>query len=370
MAASSAAEPPPPATRWSIPGWKSRRRGDRAAISAARSRRPAAASSSFACRRSTIDCCSLRTTEDVFLLAWGTDQLTLPRRGPRQASAAGPPARPTGTDSAAPPPRDPAQAEGQADLSPGRADGGRARLPPRAMPRKALAQGLAGKLPESWRPAEENAAVEIWLTIHGAHGGVRPAAVRPHHAASHLQAGASAGVAAADDGGGDGAPGRDPAAARRPRSDVRRRHDPGRAIWLPRQHVRGGLRRCWAATSSPAPCAPPAVNLRRLGRLDSARWDATRLPLEDAAVDRVVSNPPFGKQLSSPEEIGPLYRAHGARVRPRAASGRPGGAAGQRRGGAARGRSRRRLASTTAPVDPRARTTGHRYSLAEAGFVG
>src|SRR5262249_55928027 len=33
---------------------------------------------------------------------------------------------------------------------------------------KALARGLAGKLPASWKPAEENAAVEIWLTIHGA----------------------------------------------------------------------------------------------------------------------------------------------------------------------------------------------------------
>jgi tRNA (guanine6-N2)-methyltransferase len=28
-----------------------------------------------------------------------------------------------------------------------------------------------------------------------------------------------------------------------------------------------------------------------------------------ASVDRVVSNPPFGKQLSSPDQIGPLYRA-------------------------------------------------------------
>src|SRR5438128_3351665 len=38
----------------------------------------------------------------------------------------------------------------------------------RADARKALAEGLAGKLPASWRPAEENAAVEVWLTIHGA----------------------------------------------------------------------------------------------------------------------------------------------------------------------------------------------------------
>ena len=36
--------------------------------------------------------------------------------------------------------------------------------------------------------------------------------------------------------------------------------------------------------------------------------DARDLPLEDASVDRIVCNPPFGKQLSTPEEIVPLYR--------------------------------------------------------------
>jgi 23S rRNA G2445 N2-methylase RlmL len=39
------------------------------------------------------------------------------------------------------------------------------------------------------------------------------------------------------------------------------------------------------------------------------RWDATRLPFGRESVDRIVCNPPFGKQLASPEEIGPLYRA-------------------------------------------------------------
>ena len=33
---------------------------------------------------------------------------------------------------------------------------------------KAMSRGLAGKLPASWKHAEENASVEIWLTIHGA----------------------------------------------------------------------------------------------------------------------------------------------------------------------------------------------------------
>src|SRR5205823_8079699 len=33
---------------------------------------------------------------------------------------------------------------------------------------ESLGRGLAGKFPASWRPAEENATVEVWLTIHGA----------------------------------------------------------------------------------------------------------------------------------------------------------------------------------------------------------
>ena len=49
------------------------------------------------------------------------------------------------------------------------------------------------------------------------------------------------------------------------------------------------------------------ANLRRLGLAALAQWDATQLPLADASVDRILSNPPFGKQLGEPEEIGPLY---------------------------------------------------------------
>ena len=50
-----------------------------------------------------------------------------------------------------------------------------------------------------------------------------------------------------------------------------------------------------------------AANLRKVGPALLARWDATALPLPADSVDRVVSNPPFGKQLSSPEKVGPLY---------------------------------------------------------------
>src|SRR5947209_7703304 len=109
---------------------------------------------------------SLRTTEDVFLLAWGTDKLTYRaedldriRRWTahdadwnnllrlHHAVRPKPKGKPTY--------RLVAQMNGEHGYR-------------RVDARKALAQGLAGKLPASWRHAEENAAVEIWLTIHGA----------------------------------------------------------------------------------------------------------------------------------------------------------------------------------------------------------
>ncbi len=51
------------------------------------------------------------------------------------------------------------------------------------------------------------------------------------------------------------------------------------------------------------------LNLRRLGAPTVCQWDARRLPLASGSVDCVVCNPPFGKQLSSPAEVGALYEA-------------------------------------------------------------
>jgi tRNA (guanine6-N2)-methyltransferase len=50
------------------------------------------------------------------------------------------------------------------------------------------------------------------------------------------------------------------------------------------------------------------ANLRQFHLADLKKWDARELPLPDASVDRILCNPPFGKQLSTPEEIVPLYR--------------------------------------------------------------
>jgi 23S rRNA G2445 N2-methylase RlmL len=247
----------------------------------------------------------LRTTEDVFLLAWGTDKLSyraadldkIRRWTAHEADwdrllqihhAVRP--KPKGK----PTYRLVAQMTGTHGYR-------------RIDARKALAEGLAGKLPASWRHAEENAAVEIWLTINGATAvcGLRlsdrtmrhrtyklehlPASLRPTLAAAMVRLAeikpnqtvldplCGAGTILAEV------------------LDAARQRDLGRL------EVYGGDLEAAALRAA-------GTNLRRIGRAFLSRWDAGRLPLPDQSVDRIVSNPPFGKQLGRPEEIGPLYR--------------------------------------------------------------
>src|SRR5262245_51625045 len=108
----------------------------------------------------------LRTTEDVFLYAWGTDSLTyragdlesIRRWTARQVDwrqllrihhtiRPKPKGRPTYHLVC--------QMSGEHGYR-------------RKDALEALARGLTGKFPENWRSADENAAVEVWLTIHGA----------------------------------------------------------------------------------------------------------------------------------------------------------------------------------------------------------
>jgi tRNA (guanine6-N2)-methyltransferase len=248
----------------------------------------------------------LRTTEDVFLLAWGSDQLThraedldnIRRWTAREADWPAllrihhllrpkPKGRPTYHLVA--------QMEGQHGYL-------------RKDARKALAQGLGSTVPASWRPAEEKAAVEFWLTIHGATAvcGLRlsdrtmrhrtyklehrPASLRPTIAAAMIRL-----------------------------AEIGPRHivlDPmcGAGTLLAErlaaaQQIRAGCAPVWGGDVDFSAVRAAAVNLRRLGPALLAQWDAARLPLASASVDRIVSNPPFGKQLSSPDAVGPLYHA-------------------------------------------------------------
>jgi 23S rRNA G2445 N2-methylase RlmL len=247
----------------------------------------------------------LRTVEDVFLLAWGTDKLSYRADAlerirywtDREVDWARllrlhhevrpkPKGKPTY--------RLVTQMTGEHGFR--RVDAG-----------KALARGLVGKLPAGWRYADENAAVEIWLTIHGATAvcGLRlsdrtmrhrtyklehlPASLRPTVAAAMVRlAEIGQGQTVLDPMCGAG-------------TILAETIEYGRSARLGPVRVLGG-------DLDPAALRAAGANLRRLGPVLLARWDATRLPLAERSVDRILSNPPFGKQLGRPEDIGPLYR--------------------------------------------------------------
>ncbi len=277
------------------------------AISAARSRRPAAVSSSSASTRSTTACCSCAPRRTCSCSPGApTSSPTAPRISTR--SAAGRPATPTGRTCCAsitpirpkpkgrPTYRLVTQMEGQHGYL--RRDAAQGAGP-----------GAGGQMPASWRPAEENAAVEVWLTIDGATAvcGLRlsdrtmrhrtyklehrPASLRPTLAAAMVRLAEIR------------------PRARRPRSDVRRRH----ASWpndlaADADRFAAACRAVWggdldfgavrAAGGQPAPRRPrPAGAVGRDAAAAGRRSGSHRV---QSALRQAVEQP---------EAIGPLYAA-------------------------------------------------------------
>ncbi|OWK38576.1 methyltransferase domain-containing protein [Fimbriiglobus ruber] len=175
----------------------------------------------------------------------------------------------------------------------------------------ALVAGLGGKIPAGWQPADQNAWLEIWLTIRGktAVCGLRLsdrtmrhrkykedhvlASLRPTVAAAMVRlAGPSPGMTLLDPMCGAGT-------------------ILAETIELSRQR-RAGRIEVLGGDNDPNAMFVTSQNLENVGPAHLARWDARRLPLATASVDRIVSNPPFGKQLASLDEVGPLYAAAAA----------------------------------------------------------
>jgi 23S rRNA G2445 N2-methylase RlmL len=171
--------------------------------------------------------------------------------------------------------------------------------------REALVRGLAGKFPENWRYAEENATAEVWLTIQGktAICGLRLSDRTMRHRIyklEHQRASLRPTMAAAMVYIAEPRPGHvvvDPMCG-------------AGTILAETLMVLGESRRpstVFGGDTDRAAVRSASTNLRRLGRPALLHWNAARLPLADSCVDRILSNPPFGKQLGSPREIGPLY---------------------------------------------------------------
>jgi 23S rRNA G2445 N2-methylase RlmL len=253
---------------------------------------------------------SLRTTEDVFLLAWGSDTLSYKSKdldSIRSWTARKPDwerlfrlhhrirprtrGRPTYHIVC--------QMQGEHGFR-------------RADARAALNDGLAGKIPRGWQYAEENAWLEVWLTIYGqtAVCGVRlsdrtmrhrtykldhvAASLRPTVAAAMVRlAGIGPGMTVLDPMCGAGTL-------------------LAEALLVAGTRGRTGPVRVLGGDIDPNAVFVSSQNLAHLGPVGLARWDTRALPLPTACVDRVVTNPPFGKQLESIERLGPLYEAAAA----------------------------------------------------------
>lgn len=175
---------------------------------------------------------------------------------------------------------------------------------------EALARGLRGQIPASWKPVEEEAAVEIWLTIRGktAVCGLRLSDATMRHReykVEHLPASLRPVAAAAL------------VWLAKPRPEELLL-DPmcgagtilAERLSCERQGRILGGDRDWAALRA------TQANLQYFRRFANAetftwplvRWDARRLPLRDASIAVLACNPPFGKQISPSEDIGLLYR--------------------------------------------------------------
>jgi 23S rRNA G2445 N2-methylase RlmL len=170
----------------------------------------------------------------------------------------------------------------------------------------AFVAGLQSKIPANWQLVDEDAWIEFWLTIVGktATCGLRltdrtqrhrtykqdhiAASLRPSVAAAMVRlAGIAPGMTVLDSFCGAG-------------------------TILAEHLILAGQRRYPPAINLGTDTDPHALycageNLKKLGQHMLLRADARALPFASESVDRIVSNPPFGKQLSSIEEIGPLY---------------------------------------------------------------
>jgi tRNA (guanine6-N2)-methyltransferase len=257
---------------------------------------------------------SLRTTEDVYLLAWGTDQLTyravdldsIRRWTDRDADweqllrlhhtiRPKPKGKPTF--------RLVVQMAGKHGYR-------------RVDARKALAEGLAGHLPASWRHAEENASIEIWLTIHGATAtcGVRlsdrsmrhrtykfehlPASLRPTLAAAMVRvAELRPGQTVLDPMCGAGTILAEVLSQAR-EVERQRRWQPD-AVAAEAQSVYTVL----GGDIDRSAVRAAGVNLARMGQIKLETWDARTLPVAGDSVDRIICNLPFGVKIEKPEDV-------------------------------------------------------------------
>ena len=169
---------------------------------------------------------------------------------------------------------------------------------------KALARAVARKLPPSWQCVDEDAAVEIWLTIRGQFAicGLRLSDRTMRHRRYKRQhrPGSLRPVVAA--------------------AMVRLLRMPSRGLLVDPMCGAGTILAEWAEIDRHASvvggdhdrlCLDDArVNLSHAADVLLVQWDAQRLPLADQSISRLACNPPFGGKVGA-DDLATLYRRFG-----------------------------------------------------------
>jgi len=172
----------------------------------------------------------------------------------------------------------------------------------------AMADGLSGIVPAAWVPAEENAWLEIWLTITGKTAvcglrltdrTMRHRTYKTDHIAASLRPTVAAAMARLA-GIGPGMTVLDPMCGAGTILAEALELCEQRRIREVRYLGGGGDAQAVFCTGQ---------NIGRRGNITPERWDSAALPVARRVVDRIICNPPFGKQLDNPEKIPPLYQA-------------------------------------------------------------
>ncbi len=243
----------------------------------------------------------LRTTEDVFVLALSTE-ITLRARGALQevtrAIEADPlfePAlqlfRKQRKSGPRPTYRVVTRMEGQHQFR-------------RVDVEQAVVQGLARRLGDAWRLVEEDADLEVWANLLGGRllCGLRLSDRTMRHRAyqvAHLPASLRPSVAAA--------------MVFLTEPDA---HDVfldplcGSGTLLAERMLAGKYEQVLGGDVAGRHVEIARQNLDGLGKAwRVSRWDARKLPLASESVDAVATNPPFGKQIGSRQDVEQLYPA-------------------------------------------------------------
>jgi 23S rRNA G2445 N2-methylase RlmL len=169
---------------------------------------------------------------------------------------------------------------------------------------QAVLRGLERRFGDAWKHVEEEADLEVWVNLLGTRllCGLRLSDRTMRHReyqSVHLPASLRPSVAAA-------------MVLLTEPNENDTFLDPmcGSGTLLAERILSGAYRRVLGGDVDGRAVGAARQNLKGLGaRWQVSRWDARKLPLASASVDAVATNPPFGKQIGSPQELGQLYPA-------------------------------------------------------------